>query len=351
VWENDGIDPNRRRHELARATGGASEVSSKASALAEMYRPPYELISSNTWEGAREEGKEELKWILVNVQDAAVFDCQVLNRDIWKNPQIMATVIENFIFMQYDKMDQRGSQYIQYYFHDRDVQDAYPHIAIVDPRTGEQVKVWAGPPAPKAMDFLMQLHEFLDQFSLAANAKNPVAVRKPEKKAINMDSLTEDEMLELALRNSMNTAAPMDESDQSRSAKDKEKQTMQSVDADAMDVDTPDLRMSGAGAIPLVSPFSLVPSSNPHTEPGPNVPNTTRIQFRHSGGRIIRRFALSDPVRRLYEWLKAEPFEGRAGVEFELVCMGRNLMVQIEETIETAGLKNQTVMIEFLEDS
>ena len=354
VWESDGIDPNTRRHELARATGGASEVSSKASALAEMYRPPYELISSKSWEGARDEGKEELKWILVNVQDAAVFDCQVLNRDIWKNPQIMATVKENFIFMQYDKMDQRGSQYMQYYFQNQDSQDAYPHIAIVDPRTGEQVKVWSGPPAPKAMDFLMQLHEFLERFSLAANARNPVALRKPEKKPINMDSLTEDEMLELALKNSMNTAGPSDELvavDRSQSSKGKEKQTYQPVDAEAMDTDESDLKMSGAGAVPLVSPFSLLSSSNPHTEPGTNVPNTTRIQFRHSGGRIIRRFALSDLVRRLYEWLKAEPFEGRAGVEFELVCMGRNLMDQIDVTIENAGLKNQTVMIEFLEDS
>ena len=107
-----------------------------------MYRPPYELISQNTWEEARDEGKEDMKWILVNVQDAAVFDCQVLNRDIWKNPQVMATVKENFIFMQYDKMDQRGSQYMQYYFQDRGQSGSistHCHCRPSDGRTGQSM--------------------------------------------------------------------------------------------------------------------------------------------------------------------------------------------------------------------
>ncbi len=70
--------------------------------------------------------------------------------------------------------------YLQYYFQGSDVSDNYPHIAIVDPRTGEQVKVWSGAPVIKAPDFLMQLHEFLDRYSLKQNARNPVAKRKPE---------------------------------------------------------------------------------------------------------------------------------------------------------------------------
>jgi hypothetical protein len=98
------------------------------------------------------------------------------------------------------------------------------------------------------------------------------------------------------------------------------------------------------------SPFMQIASTNPHTEPPANPATTTRIQFRHSGGRVIRRFALSDPVMRIYEWLKAEPLEGKGGVEFELVCMGKNLIEILNSSIEQAGLKNQTVMVEFLED-
>lgn len=29
------------------------------------------------------QGKEDQKWILVDVQDPSIFDCQVLNRGIW----------------------------------------------------------------------------------------------------------------------------------------------------------------------------------------------------------------------------------------------------------------------------
>ena len=163
VWNNADPDPSGHRDQLARATGGASESSSKANALAEMYRPPFELMSHVSWDEAREQGKDGEKWILVNIQDPSIFDCQVLNRDIWKNSSIMETVRENFIFMQYSKDNPRGNQYVQYYFQNKDLDSSYPHIAIVDPRTGEQVKVWSGPPAPKAPDFLMQLHEFLDR--------------------------------------------------------------------------------------------------------------------------------------------------------------------------------------------
>ena len=59
---------------------------------------------------------------------------------------------------------------------------------------------------------------------------------------------------------------------------------------------------------------------------------------------------MSDPVLRIYEWLKAEPLEGKEGVAFELIAVGKNLMEMAEDTIEQAGLKNGTVMIEFLED-
>ena len=65
---------------------------------------------------------------------------------------------------------------------------------------------------------------------------------------------------------------------------------------------------------------------------------------------MIRRFELSDPVSRIFEWLKAEPLEGKAGSNFELVSMGKNLLDSAGTTIEQAGLKNGTVMIEFVED-
>ena len=347
------VDANARRARLSQSTAGASEVSAKSSLLAEMYRPPFDLMSRLPWDQARKEGKDNEKWILVNIQDPAVFDCQVLNRDIWKDTSIRDTVRENFIFMQYTKDDPRGNQYVQYYFQARDDQDKYPHIAIVDPRTGEQVKVWSGPPVPKPMDFLTQLHEFLDRYSLKVTAKNPVARRKPEvRKEKQVEKMSEEEMLEMAMQNSLaaNGESKKDDPDElTRSMVDvgKGKERAQEEDADMTDFET-------NGPPPYtsttVSPFSTITSEKPHIEP-PIDSISTRIQFRHPTGRVVRRFALTDPVRRIYEWLKSTPLEGKKDVDFELIFMQKNLLEVLEETIEQAGLKNGTVMVEFIEDS
>ncbi|CAD6574606.1 MAG: hypothetical protein ASARMPRED_006826 [Alectoria sarmentosa] len=355
IWNNADSRPDAHRDQLARATAGASEASSKFNLLAEMYRPPFELMSRLPWDQARQRGRDGEKWILVNIQDPSIFDCQVLNRDIWKNPEIMDTVKENFIFMQYSKDDPKGSQYVQYYFQNKDNQEAYPHIAIVDPRTGEQVKVWSGQPTPGAMDFLMQLHEFLDRYSLEASAKNPVARRKPEaKKETQVDRMTEEQMMEMALQASLAGAEgrrDSDPDDLTRSVgnvgsviegKGKEPQ-----DSDLMDVTEPS-RMNRS-SVAAASPFTAISSSNPHNEPPSDAASITRIQFRHPTGRVVRRFALTDSVRRIFEWLKARPLEGKEGVEFELIFMQKNLADMLDDTIEQAGLKNGTVMIEFIE--
>lgn len=309
-----------------------------------MYRPPYESISPLSWDQARDEGKSKEKWLLVNIQDPAIFDCQILNRDLWKNAEIMETVRENFIFMQFTKNDPRGDPYIQFYFQSSENQDSYPHIAIVDPRTGEQVKVWSGAPAPKAMDFLMQLHEFLDRYSLNATAKNPVARRKPNlKNEIPVEKMTEEQMLEMALQNSLvgsEASRAVDPDELTRGVGNANRGREISEETEA--------KTGGEDSMPL-SQFALISSSHPHSEPPPNDPSTTRIQFRHPTGRIVHRFALSTPVRRIYEWLKASPFEGKEGVEFELIFLQKNLITVLDETIEEAGLKNGAVMVEFLE--
>ena len=334
------------------ATAGASDTSQKSNLLAEMYRPPFELMSQLPWDEARDEGKESEKWIIVNIQDPAIFDCQVLNRDIWKNPQIKETVKENFIFMQYSKDDPRGNKYVQYYFHTRDSQDAYPHIAIVDPRTGEQVKVWSGPPVPKPIDFLMQLHEFLDRYSLKANARNPVATRKPERKKVDVNRMTEEEMLEMAMQNSLdNNKGPRDDDPDALTKEPEVKGKGKGKVVDDDSTETTGVERAPATNGSDNSPFSQISASNPHTEP-PNGPATTRIQFRTPDGkRQVRRFALSDPVRRIFEWLKASPVEGKEGVEFELIFMGKKLIDVLDLSIQDAGLRNGSVNVEFLDES
>lgn len=362
IWnEDDPNDPEAHRQVLSRATGGASDQTSKSNLLADLFRPPFDLITNLPFSAARDEGKENEKWILVNVQDPSIFDCQVLNRDIWKNASIKDTIKEHFLFLQYNKDDPRGQEYINYYFSTmRDNEDAYPHIAIIDPRTGEQVKTWSGSPAPKAADFLMDLHEFLDRYSLKMDTKNPVQAQRKERKK-DVAQMSEEEMLEMAMQNSLENGGPSKDEDPdsltrpSDAVNGKGKARMSVPEAmDTTDMGPQPPSESAQPATPQTpkkaSPFANISSSNPHEEPAQTAPDTTRIQFRYSGGRIVRRFAVSDPVRRIYEWLKASPFEGKEGVDFELIGMGKNLIEMLDTPISEAGLKQGTVMVEFNED-
>ena len=315
VWA-DSSDSSARRRELATATGGASEQSSKMNMLAELFRPPFEIMFQQPWEQARDLGKEEFK----------------------------DTIRENFIFIQYAKDDPRGTDYMNYYFQNRESADAYPHIAIVDPRTGEQVKVWSGPPIPEAVEFHAQLHEFLDRYSLNPNAKNPVATRKPDNTKKDVGRMTEDEMLQMALQASMgkNEQGPKDDdpdaltkADGSGKGKAKAEEPVQAAEEAAND-----------------SPFAQISSDHPHTEPTATDPTvTTRVQFRGGPGRpLVRRFNLSDPVRRIYEWIKAgHPWEGKEGADFDLSFMGKNLIELLDTSIQDAGLKGASIMVEFTE--
>jgi hypothetical protein len=360
IWSEDNPqDPEAHRRVLSRATGGASEATSKSTLLADLFRPPFDLISSIPISVARDEGKENEKWILVNVQDPSIFDCQVLNRDIWKNESIRDTVKEHFIFLQYNKDDPRGQEYVNYYFSmHRDNEDSYPHIAIVDPRTGEQVKTWSGSPGPKPSDFLMDLHEFLDRYSLNMQSKNPVQTQRKERKK-DVGQMSEEEMLEMAMQNSLangNGSKDRDEDpDALTKAADAKGKGSASV-PEAMDTaDMGPVPTNGttepAAASVVDTPFSRISSTSPHEEPTSTDPKeTTRIQFRYSGGRIVRRFALSDSVSRIYEWLKAAPFEGKENTNFELIAMGKNLIEMLDVPIADAGLKNGTVMVEFIDD-
>ncbi|CAJ2501349.1 Uu.00g042020.m01.CDS01 [Anthostomella pinea] len=333
--------------------GPAAAPVSRPAMLASLFRPPYDLMSPWTWDHARDEGKDQKKWLLVNLQDLSVFQCQALNRDHWKNDDIKSLVKEHFIFLQYDKTDPTATDYIQFYFPNEahENQDNYPHVSVVDPRTGEQVKVWSGSEFPSVTDFYSELVEFLDRYSLAANSKNPVVKSKPKAKQVDVGRLTEEEMLQLAMQNSLDndggsSGSNVEDPDSLTKSKGKGKATDEAVDLTGGSEQAP--------PPPTVeSTFAQISAISPHVEPENNPATTTRIQFRHSGGRVIRRFNATDTVRCLFEWLKAEPLEGKEGVQFELKAMpaGRDLIEELDKTIEEAGLKQGTVMIEFLEDS
>lgn len=354
VWDEGAAD---RARLMSESTGGASEASAKSTKLAEMYRPPFEIISMLSLEDARSEAREAEKWILVNIQDNSLFACQTLNRDIWKHQEVMATVKENFLFLQMDRHGMDGRDYIRYYLQkaadpsarfDPTIADLFPHIAIIDPRTGEQVKVWNSAPK-EPMEFVMQLHEFLERYSLRVDAKNPV--QRTSKPKANVEHMTEEEMMQLAMENSLGAGTSTDA--------DPDTLTKHDDDDDLMEVGSSNDKGKGIAEEPSV--FDQIRADRHHAEPPPG-PETTRIQFKmHDGTRVVRKFLLKDRVERLFEYVKADmlpeqeakkPVEERStkAKEFDLVILGKKLIDYLDQSVDEAGLKMATVMVEVMDD-
>jgi hypothetical protein len=135
-------------------SSSSSSPGSKAKRLADLFRPPFDIMFHGTFEEAREDAKEKNKWLLINIQDPTEFSCQVLNRDLWSDPFIKDIIKASFIFLQYGNTSADGQRYRTFYQIMK-----FPHIAVIDARTGERVKMWENDMSPT--DFMMQGKCFL----------------------------------------------------------------------------------------------------------------------------------------------------------------------------------------------
>ncbi|XP_013789365.1 UBX domain-containing protein 7-like [Limulus polyphemus] len=114
-----------------------AQYNRKRKTLEDLFRPPLDLIHRGSFESARDMGKHTNRWLMVNIQDVQEFQCQVLNRDVWSSPAVKSIVSEHFIFWQVYLDSEEGSWYAQFY-----KVSQYPYVAILDPRTGENLVVW-----------------------------------------------------------------------------------------------------------------------------------------------------------------------------------------------------------------
>ena len=80
--------------------GGAASRRGKKRTLEELFKPPIDIIFKGDLQTARDSATSAKKWLLVNIQDACEFQCQVLNRDVWSNEAVKTILREHFIFWQ-----------------------------------------------------------------------------------------------------------------------------------------------------------------------------------------------------------------------------------------------------------
>lgn len=267
--------------------------------LAELFRPPFDIMTDLPLDEARELAQSEHKFVLVNVQDQGEFSCQRLNRDLWRSQAVKQAVSTNFVFLQYDSEDPDGEDYcVLYPF------EGYPHIAIIDPWTGEQMRVWNKVPAHD--EFIEDLYDFVSEHAGILEAAGQ-----------NAEDAESDPL-----------------ADESNSVSDMA--SVQTADAAA----APTAAGSAAEAAP-VDPIEAI-SADTSDEP-PAGADTTRIQLRYGDGkRTVRRFRLSDPVSTIYGVAKHVTGENK----LTLTADRRDLSTQLDTSIDEANLKNSTVLVE-----
>ncbi|KAI8146242.1 hypothetical protein BJV82DRAFT_409991 [Fennellomyces sp. T-0311] len=304
------------------AGNGAAGVAStpRTRRLADLYRPPFDIMFSGGFEEARASAREQNKWLLVNVQTLSDFACQTLNRDVWSDATVKEIVRESFVFLQYAGDTPEGKRFTTYY----PVKKS-PHIAVIDARTGERVKVWEGG-GISASDFIMEVTEFLEQGT--SDSARLSTMKKKQKTAKNVSDMSEEEQINAAIAASLH-GAPSTE-------KAEEEPTPQAEEEEEEEEEEQPTEKSVLDSIQPIK----------RDEPT-DMANSTRIQLRlPDGKRIIRRFLKTDPVRHLFEFVKAEVPETQSK-PFELVFNRKQLIESLDQPIQEAGLVNAAVNFVF----
>ncbi|XP_064197630.1 UBX domain-containing protein 7 [Anguilla rostrata] len=171
-----------------------SAVDKKLSTLADLFRPPIELMHKGSFETAKDCGQLENKWLMINIQNVQDFSCQCLNRDVWSNNAVRTIIREHFIFWQVYHDSEEGQRYIQFYKLNK-----FPYISILDPRTGQKMVEWN---QLDVASFLEQVSGFLSEHGQL----DGLSSRPPPAKRARSESLidaSEDSQLEAAIRASL----------------------------------------------------------------------------------------------------------------------------------------------------
>ncbi|QLQ80912.1 hypothetical protein HG537_0E02670 [Torulaspora globosa] len=283
--------------------------------LALLFRPPFDLMTKLNLNSAKEKARRKNKWLLVNIQDSGVFQCQALNRDLWSSKDVKKLIKTNFVFLQYQYDSPNAQPYVNFY--GIQGKDSLPHIAILDPMTGERLKQW-NKTVPMPENFIKEVNEFLGSFSLDPKTANPT-VKEPTPE-IDPTTLSEEQQMKLAIEQSLG------------------KSNLEPIALDEPEHNAKDNH--------VVSAFDAIKAVK-HEEP-PNRPGiTTRIQVRTGDGRrIVRRFETHDLVRNIYEFIKSE-IDGFEECHFTLSNHQReDLIDKLDMSIEDAGLKNSSLLVE-----
>ncbi|KAI7861355.1 hypothetical protein BDF14DRAFT_1870558 [Spinellus fusiger] len=316
---------------------------SKSRRLADLFRPPFDIMFCGTFEEARETAKTKNRWLLINIQDPTEFSCQILNRDLWSDTIVKEVVRESFVFLQYTRESPEGKRYLTLY----PIQ-SYPHVACIDARTGERIKVWEK--ALSSADFIMEATECLE--AGASGNVRPTTMKRARVTKDVMD-MSEEEQINAAIEASLKRSSSDTDTDTSTVSTPPTQDTLytHSHELTAMEGQEEEQEEGQEEEQEMVHPHKEVSILNAiqpvQREEPTDLALSTRIQLRlPDGKRIIRRFLKTDPVRHLFEFVKTQVPETQQQ-PFELVFNRQQLIDVLDQPIHEAGLENAAVHFVF----
>lgn len=133
---NESIFTPAQPNSNAGSSSNNTQSRTRQQRLADLFRPPHEIMFPGTFEMARRRARDQNRWLLVSFHEPTEFRCQAMNRDCWNDPMLQDFIRENFIFVQFNAGSADATRYTNFYPFD----ELLPHTAIIDPRTGERVK-------------------------------------------------------------------------------------------------------------------------------------------------------------------------------------------------------------------
>eukprot|EP01132_Coremiostelium_polycephalum_P006609 gene6609-8178_t len=181
-----------------------SQFTGKQKTLAELFKPPFEILTFGPFDELKMKASDKQMWLLVNIQDSTEFDCQKLNRDTWSNKDLREYITKNFLFWQVGNETSEGKLFCQFYHVHK-----FPYIAVIDPRTGEKLTS-DNPGFLEADDMLIYLETFCETHAFNSFVKKTpstttttTSTGDAQKKQRKYESLEEEE-LERAIQASLN---------------------------------------------------------------------------------------------------------------------------------------------------
>ncbi|KAG2374229.1 hypothetical protein C9374_011066 [Naegleria lovaniensis] len=324
----------------------ASRLTNSGDEFSEMFKKP-EIVFKGTFEEAKQTAEMEGKWLIVEIQKDDVFDCHRMNRDTWGNELVQAVLSPFFILWQADEGTNQAT-----FFKGRYQVFSYPFVCVIDPRTGENVKTWAGK-FIDASTMVDSLQNFVDSHSLldhlpspspsTLHAPNPfehvqIPTVSSQNRPINTETMDdEDEQLRAAIQASIEEATKMNTS----------------ADEDVQIIENPSQTTTS-------NTTTQQPTSQPIVEPADKKINvsdylteqgdTTRIQIRFPDGkREVIKILKNAPLAAIYAVCR-QKLQGSSITSFVVTYLDKtqkqkNVDNTLDRTLNDEGLSGVALSV------